>query len=163
MYYYLFSILCLSVSTTNFSSMAADNIVWRLNQQYFIYMLIILQVYFVFLSLTSPCLCVYRILVVSKLFMFIYFSCIIWSLTSFRTWTRPRWNWRLQAKIKLFPPVHRCGCLITWGHRWPQFLASGCTKCPSTYTQAGLCGGSWLGLAVQPAVEQWDAAQQYAN
>lgn len=130
-----------------------------------IYMPIILQNVCIFVITFSISLCI--ILVVSKIFRLIYLSCIMWSLSSFLSWTptitRPRWNWRLQTKIKLFPSVHRCGCLITWGHRWPQFFVPGCTTCPSTYTQAKLCGGGWLGLAVQPAAEQWDTAQQYAN
>lgn len=39
----------------------------------------------------------------------------------------------------------------------------GCTGCPSPHAQAGLRGGGGLGLAAQPAVEQWGAAQQHAN
>ena len=77
--------------------------------------------------------------------------------------SRSRWNRRLQAEIKLFPPAHRWGRVVTWGHRRPRLFVPSCTPRRTSYAQAELRGGGGLGLAVQPAAEQWDAAQQYAN
>lgn len=77
-----------------------------------------------------------------------FFYLLFFSPTCLLILSRPRWNWRLPAKVKWFPPVHRCRRLVTGGHRWPRLLVPSCTPGPPSYAQAELCGGGWLGLAV---------------
>lgn len=136
----LFSILCLSFlfSSVELTSTAANGTAKRIHWQYFTFSLTYAAHWFSLSAflLTSLYTCVRTIYVVSEFLTRPLFP------------TRPRWNWRLQAEIKLFLPVHRCGRLITGGHRWPQLLVPSCTTRPSSHAQAELCGGGWLGLAV---------------